>query len=184
MYRCGRCGGKLYAAFPHGPDKMLYVCRTTHLGRMGQPIDELVESVVLDVLSNTDTRNRLTADKDIDLDALHTRRGALQSRLDELAGLFAEGAIDASQLRRGTNDLRPQLAAVDNMLADAARTYPALNLVNGAGGDPDKLAELWSASSADIRGKIIDELMTVTVNPSPSRGPRGFDSELIDIVPK
>jgi site-specific DNA recombinase len=183
VYRCGKCGEKLYAAFTHGPDKMLYICRTTHLGRRGKPIDELVESVVLRVLSKTDIRNRLTAD-DIDIDATHARRTALQSRLDELAGLFAEGVIDASQLRRGTNDLRPQLAAVDKTLADAAHTSPALNLVNQASGDPDKLAEYWSASTADIKGKIIDELMTVTVNPSPSRGTRGFDPNLIDIKPK
>jgi hypothetical protein len=149
---------------------------------MGKPIDEMVESVVLEVLSATDIRNRLTADN-IDLDATHARRTALQSRLDELAGLFAEGAIDASQLRRGTNDLRPQLAAVDKALADAARTSPALNLVNKADGDPDKLAEYWSQSSADIKGKIINEMMTVAVNPSPSRGTRGFDPNLIDIKP-
>ena len=180
VYRCGRCGAPLYAAFTHGPDKMLYICRTTHLGRMGKPIDELVESTVLRVLGDTDIRNRLTPD-DIDIDALHTRRGALQSRLDELAGMFAEGAIDASQLRRGTNDLRPQLAAVDRVLADAARMSPALNLVDAAGGDPDKLREHWSACSADIKGKVVDELMTVTVMPATTRGPRGFDPSLIDI---
>lgn len=106
---------------------------------------------MLEILGDTDIRNRLSPGPDVDLDALHARRGALQSRLDELAGMFAEGAIDASQLRRGTNDLRPQLAAVDKVLADAARTSPALNLVDRAAGDPDKLVEYWERSSPVIR---------------------------------
>ncbi|MGO9157228.1 recombinase family protein [Mycobacterium sp.] len=184
VYRCGRCGGTLVAAFTHGPDKMLYICRTTHLGRMGKPIDELVETAVLEILGETDIRSRLSPGPGVDLDALHARRAALQSRLDELAGMFAEGAIDASQLRRGTNDLRPQLAGVDKVLADAARTSPALRLLNDADGDPDKLIEYWSKSSADIKGKIIAELMSVTVNPSSARGPKGFDRTLIDLNPK
>jgi site-specific DNA recombinase len=184
VYRCGKCGEKLYAAFPHGRNKMLYICRTTHLGRMGQPIDEMVESVVLGVLSDTDIRKFLTEGKDIDIKALDARRDILHGRRSGLATLLAKGLMDEASVTREAQELTDQIAGIDKMIGDATCVSPALDLVNKADGDPDKLIELWKASSADIKGKIIDEMMTVTVNPSPSRGPRGFDPKLIDIVPK
>ena len=70
-------------------------------------------------------------------------------RLDELAGLFAEGAIDASQLRRGTADLRTQLAAVNSTLAELARTSPVANLL-AAG---DEVEKHWAALSPDTRAR-------------------------------
>ena len=49
--------------------------------------------------------------------------------------------------------------------------------------NPDSLREHWSACSADTKGKIVDELMSVTVMPA-QRGTKGFNPDLIDIVPK
>ena len=180
VYRCGVCGGVMRHAIAGNPRVRRYECRNgQHVVRIGAPLDDFIETVVLGILSRTDIRNRLSDRTDIDVDGLHTQRASLASRLDELAAMFAEGAIDASQLRRGTSDLRTQLAGVDSVLAELARTSPAANLLKDG---PDKLLEHWQDASADIRGKVISELMVVRVMPAPKG--RRFDPAYVTIEPK
>jgi site-specific DNA recombinase len=102
---------------------------------------------------------------------------ALQARPDELADQFAEGAIDGSQLRRGTSTLRTKLAAIDSQLADAARIDPVVGLL----ADQTQLQTHWDAVTPAVRGQIIDQLMTVTVLPCP-KGLRRFDPTYVDIA--
>lgn len=176
LYRCGKCGGPMRAAQPGGRKSRAYVCRDhSHVLRSGEPVDEYVEAVVLARLSRSDA-NLLLDDKRVDLPALQTERIGLQARLDELADQFAEGAIDGSQLRRGTATLRGKLAVVDSQLADAARTDPVAGLI----ADQDRIRDAWEACTPTVRGQIIDQLMTVTVMPCP-KGQRAFDPEYIHI---
>jgi site-specific DNA recombinase len=192
VYECGVCGNKLYASFRGRRDRgMVYVCKPhIHVGRVGEPLDELVSAVVLKYLSDTDIRARLTPREQFDTAVLHARRTALQSRLDELARMFAAADIDASQLRSGTADLRTQLAGVDSVLADAAATSPAVVLLDG---DPDELETRWDACAPDMKGKIVDELMTVTVLPTggakgvtvdADTGARRINLDFVRIEPK
>ena len=126
------------------------------------------QGVVLRRLSQPDA-HLLLADKRTDIPALQTQRNGLQARLDELAGMFAEGVIDASQLRRGTSGLRVKLAGVDSQLADAARIDPVAGLI----AERDQVQAHWESVSPAIRGQIVDALLTVTIMPRP-RG-SGFD---------
>lgn len=178
VYECGVCGGKLYAK----DRPMTYTCKQgSHVTRLGAWLDDYVTAVVLKVLSGTDIASRLAPRDDLDITVLGARRAGIAARLDELARLFAAGAIDASQLRTGTADLRAQLAGVDAVLADTAATHPAAVLLDAG----DDLAARWAATAPDIRGKIIDELMTVRVHPvPPARRNKGFDPAYIDITPK
>ena len=145
VYVCGRCGGPMRAAFPGGKGAArTYECKThQHVVRRGEPLDEYVERLVLGYLSEPETRQRLAVmlhgGERVDVDGLHTRRAALGARLDELAAMFAAGEIDASQLRRGTNDLRAQLAGVDQVLAELSRRSPVADLLAAE----DKLREYW-----------------------------------------
>ena len=184
VYRCGLCGGTLRYALAGGRNngKPRYECRqsNSHVVISGAPLDELVETAVLKLLSDTDIRSRIGAGSDVDVDELHSLRAALQARLDELAAMFAEGAIDGSQLRRGTSDLRTQLAGVNRVLADLARTSPTAKLL----AEGDDLVTSWQESSPDIKGKIIDELMTVIVNKGRRNGGPGFDVNRVDIAPR
>ena len=86
--------------------------------------------------------------------SLHTRRAALQARLDDLAAMFAEGAIDGSQLRRGTTELRAQLAGIDSQLAELARRNPVADMF----ADGEAVEKRWAALSPDMRGKVITSL--------------------------
>ena len=184
VYVCGKCGGKLYAAHPHGPDKMLYVCRNNqHLGRVGAPIDAIVEGVVLKVLAKTDIAQRLTPRPDVDTVALRVKRQTLVGQKDELASLFTEGVLTGPAVRREAEKLTAKIADIDAQLTEAARRSTAATLqVDGL----EEVRRHWEAASPDVRGKVVDELMVVTVLPVPqdARGYRGFDPDLIDIKPK
>jgi site-specific DNA recombinase len=183
VYLCGVCGSVLRHAVAGGRNagQRKYECRESnaHVVISGEKLDMLVEAAVLEVLSRSDISHRIGKAKDVDVAALHAQRSALQARLDELAGMFAEGVIDGSQLRRGTSDLRTQLVGVDAVLADLARTSPVAKLKAAAG----SVKDAWAASSPDIKGKIISELMCVTVKKATRKGP-GFDVDRVDITPK
>ena len=145
---------------------------------MGKPIDTMIEAVVLGLLSETDIAARLTRPLGIDTVTLRVRRDALAARKDELATLFTEGVLDGKAVRRESEKLATKIAGIDAALAEAARTSTAATLLADG---PGELRRHWENASADIKGKVVDELMTVTVNPSPNRGRREFDPNLIQI---
>lgn len=201
VYECGVCGAKLYANYIKRPPSSInpdryqpiYRCKgpdydmpglsqtTNHLAVDGEGLDLLVESVVLAKLAETDIRARLAVDApDVDVDELRTRRAAATARADELARMFAARAIDGSQLGSGTAALRAEIAGIDRILAQLVASSPALALLDG---DPDELVSRWDAASADIKGKVICELFTVTVNPA-RRGYNRFDPDRIVFTPK
>ncbi len=194
--RCGNCGQALYAVYPGGKKRgIVYTCRpSSHVARGGSLLDEYVEALVLDWFSQPKTRKRLAAllngGRDVDVKALQAQRDALQARMDKLARMHIAGDIDDSQLRSGTSEHRAQRDATDKILAKVSRRSPAAGML--AADDPHAY---WTACSPDLRGKIIGEIMTVTVLTAP-RGPWFKDrdnptraewerfGECLDIVPK
>jgi hypothetical protein len=70
------------------------------------------------------------------------------------------------------------MSAIDSSLADAAAVSPLAALATA---DEDTtLADRWKAASMDIKGRIVDELMVVTVHKG-RPGMRTFDPDLIEI---
>ena len=145
---------------------------------------------MLTYLRGTDIHLLLHDGRKVDVAELHTRRAALQVRLDDLAAMFGEGAIDGSQLRRGTSELRTQLAGIDSQLAELARRSPVADML----ADGETVEKRWAALSPDMRGKVVSELLTVTVLPTPrgvkgvttdrATGTRIINPEYIDITPR
>jgi site-specific DNA recombinase len=187
VYRCAVCGGLLYAAYPGTARPRVYACRVrTHVARLGAPVDALVTAVVLGLLRRDDIGSKLMNREGFDVTVAHARRVGLQSRLEELGAMFGRGEIDSGQLRAGSAELRARIAELDRMLAEATATSPAVHLLDG---DSDDVDERWAALPPDTKGKVIDQLMIVTVKPTP-RGVRGVDRdgvvnpEYLDIVPK
>ena len=145
VYRCGICGGPLYAGYPHGPARrMTYLCRpSAHVARIGEKLDEFVSMLVIERLSRPDVT--LLFDDGttrVDVGLLQAKRAGLAARLDEAATMFASGDIVASQLRTVTEDLTSQIAAIDKVAADAVQTNPIASLI---GGTADELARRWDA---------------------------------------
>jgi len=182
VYVCGVCGEKLYGWKPSGGKPRAYTCPSFHVRRQGHALDDYVSAIIVGRFTQPDAAtlcNALHNSTDIDVAALHAQRTALHARQEDLASLFAEGAISAPQLKRGTAELAHAVSQLDMELASATQTNPAAALLEtGHGGA--QMEERWAALSPDIRGKIIDQLLTVTVNKSP-RGLRRFDPTYIDV---
>ena len=146
---------------------IVYSCRpSSHVARRGALLDEYVEALVLAWFSQPKTRKRLAGllngGRDVDVKALQAQRDALQARMDKLARMHIAGDIDDSQLRSGTSEHRAQRDAIDKVLTKASRRSPAAGML--AADDP---RAYWAACSPDIRGKIVDEIMTVPCFPTP-----------------
>jgi Recombinase len=171
-YVCGVCGAKMeHSVSTHADGRRFsrYRCTaSTHLSRTQPELDAYVESVVLAYLSDEERLHKILAEKrnDVDVDGLRTRRTALAAQKDELATLFTDGVLDGPAVRRESSKLTTSIAAIDTTLADAARRNPVAELIADG---PEMLEKRWAALSPDLKGKIIDEIFTVTVNPSPLR---------------
>jgi DNA invertase Pin-like site-specific DNA recombinase len=187
VYRCGICGGPLQpvssnpARDKNGQRRVSYGCRTGfHLSVAAAPLDAYVSEEVLERLASSVTE-RYVGDDTADVAELVSRRDGLQARLDELGRLFATGDVDASQLRSGSAELHQQLAGVSALLAELLRSSPSANLLNG----PGLLEDKWATASAEMKGHIIDELVTVTVHSAPKNvGRWGRVEDRVTIVPK
>jgi site-specific DNA recombinase len=182
-YRCGRCQAPMqHTVSTHADGRTFsrYACTAAaHLSRSQPELDAHVEKVVLAAVRDEKRVHKILADKrdKVDVDELRTRRAALAAQKDELATLFTEGVLDGPAVRRESGKLSAKIADIDTALADAARRNPVADLVKDG---PAMVEKRWAALSPDLKGKIIDEVCTVTVNPSP-RG-RYFRRECIDIV--
>jgi len=81
-------------------------------------------------------------------------------------------------VRRESAKLSAQIGDIDAALADLARRSPLAELMSEG---VEHLDKRWAAASQDIKGKVIDELFTVVVNPASANGGRGgFDHDCID----
>lgn len=183
-YICGRCGAKMaHTVSTHSDGRSFHTYRctaTTHLSRSQPELDTYVEHVVLEYLRQQDgLATRLADDGNaVDVDELRTRRVALQARLDDLAAMFAAGDVDASQLKRGSADLRAKIGQIDATLAGLARRSPLAGITADG---VEHIEQRWAEATPDMKGKVIDELFVVVVNPSP-RG-RYFRPEFIEFRP-
>jgi hypothetical protein len=119
-------------------------------------------AVVIGRLSAPDAALVLGAPVATDVGSLHTERDNLRSRLDALGTMFGAVEIDAGQLKKGSAEIKQRLDTVEKKLA-AARNASAVANVVLAG---DDLAATWASCGAEVRGKVISALMTVTVLPA------------------
>ncbi|MGB7360029.1 MAG: recombinase family protein [Mycobacterium sp.] len=164
VYLCGRCGALMGAGTHNrGADgwRRTYTCTAVkHLARDVEHLDRYITAIVVARLSQPDAA--LILGEAEDYAALEGQREGLRVRLDDLSAMFAAGEIDGPQLKRGSVDLRAELERVDDRIA-AARTSSALANLVLAG---DDLRATWEESAPDVRGRVIDTLMTVTVLPT------------------
>jgi site-specific DNA recombinase len=191
VYRCGICGNTMYAGYPHrkdrGRSRMTYLCKpSSHVARVGEPLDAFIEDLVVERLSNPKPgdEGRLAVDGEddgIDVVMVKAQRKALRERLNAQTRMHANGIIDDEQLASGTAELMPQLdalqAVLNAQLAQEVSTDPVDEILRDG---PEGVAENWAKASPNARGKVIDRLMTVTVNTA-KRGSRVFDDQFIDI---
>ncbi|MBF6336024.1 recombinase family protein [Nocardia abscessus] len=185
VYFCGKCASErviIWASARRGSNTApTYRCNAhAHLGRIAEPLDEYVTDLVVERLSRNDARIRLGSDQKIDIDALKASETAIEARLNELVTMFNNDEITGSQLKTGTAQKKAELEAVRQQIATARKKSILANLVLADEG----IREAFEACSADVKGKIVDTLMTVTILPAPKgRRPGGkyFDPDYVQI---
>ncbi|NMR29931.1 recombinase family protein [Crystallibacter degradans] len=140
--------------------KPAYVCPgCTKVTRMMEPVDAMVEAVIVEILSRSDVMEHVSETPDA-LRAATGARDAVLARMDTAADEFADGAMTGRQFARINERLGAQLATAE---ANVAKLQPSsvLDGMTGAGA-----AEAWQAASVNRKREIIRELATVTILPS------------------
>ncbi|SOC48612.1 Site-specific DNA recombinase [Blastococcus aggregatus] len=174
LYLCGICGAPLRATTAgtggrgrgHAP---AYRCEHgAHVVRRCQSLDNFVEQVVIERLSQPDAADLQRVPAAVDTSALHVERLAVKARLSELVDLFTGDQITAHMMERGSATLRTRLDDLDRQLASAVGES-ALDGVTGPG-----TAAVWLTLDLSRRRAIVDTLMTVTVHRTRRGRPPGW----------
>lgn len=168
IYRCGVCGGPLRAS--QRDREKVYRCEGGHVTRGLWDLDAYVEGVVAERLRRPDARDLLRVpEAEFDVRGAEGRAVELRKRLDQLAAMFAAGEVDAQQLAAGTKTLNADLDAIRDWISAAYAGTVFADV-----GDASDPAQAWLDAPLDRRRAILDALMTVTVNKSPSGRPAGW----------
>ncbi|MGJ6965090.1 recombinase family protein [Streptosporangium sp. G11] len=191
LYICGGCGETVICSRSGGDRNPCYRCRPprgeprrpgNHVTRTAAPLDEFVEELVVERLSQPDAVELPLQDRGEDVAPLHVEAVTLRARLDELAMLHADGAIDARQLVTGSTRLRSQLEKVESRITAASQG----SVFAGVVGTEDTRAT-WKGLDLGRKRAILDALMTVTILPArQGRAADGsyFDPTSVKIEPK
>lgn len=169
---CGVCGSPLICTLLATTRRAVpsYVCKAGKcVVRNAAALDEAVTAVVVARLSRPDAAELLAAEAGADTSALHLEAVAVRERLDGLAAAYADGAVDARQLRAGSDRLRARLVEIEHELGELSRG----SVLSGLVGVPDVAAE-WGRLDLDRRRAVIDALMTVVVKRAPRGRPKGW----------
>jgi hypothetical protein len=184
MARCGVCGEAVQAT--SAARRPTYTCRSGgHVVRNARHVDAHVAAVVVERLSRPDARELLLP-KPTDTTSLHLQADGLRQRLKGLADAYADGAIDAAQLRSGSDRLRGRLAEVDARIAAASRGSVLAGVVDA----PDPAA-VWARLDLDRRRAVVEVLVDVVILPARKgrrpgwrAGEPYFDPRTVAVTPK
>jgi site-specific DNA recombinase len=179
LARCGvaGCEGHAHAGGNARRGVKGYRCSAAagHFARMAEPIEEYVVGWVIEALSADDARDLLVKPAE-DTRALRREALALGRRLNDVAGLVADGTLTAAQARSAADRLKVERAAVEVRIADAGRV-DVLGPLVGA----EDVRAAWEGLDTDRQRAVIDTLMTVTIYPV-GRGSRTFRPQTVGIA--
>lgn len=180
---CGACGevvrsGSVVSNRATGAKRTVYRCRASgpgHVARTAEQVDAFVTAVVVERLSRPDAANLFSLDGGPDVAALEEQARGLRSRLEGLAELYADGALDQAQVTTATARLRGRLDDVGVTLA-VQRRHPVARKLAGV----DNVATAWGALDITERRQVVGLLLDVRLLPQGRRG-NVFDPESVAI---
>jgi site-specific DNA recombinase len=183
MLRCGRCGNRLYSQARHSnPDNRVrrYVClKGPDHGGCGRltvvaaPVEELLAEAVLTRLDSPHLADVLAgkASADQDVAALAAQVDKDQQRLDELAGLYADGAITAREWIAARDPITDRITAARRDIAAATDTTAVFELA-GTGG---ALRTGWADLDLGRQQAIVKAVLDHAVIAPGTAGSRSLD---------
>ncbi len=145
------------------------------MSRAAEPIDELVEAVVVERLSRPDAADLLTTRAAPDVSAYRSQAKAIRERLDDLATGLADGLLTLKAVRSASERLQRELAEVEAKIAATVEVDALAPLIGAA-----DVEEVWQRLDLEQKRGAIDALMVVTLL-SPLRGRQAFDPDTVRI---
>lgn len=147
-----------------GNVRYLYRCRPRGcVGRRRDWADEYIADVIVERLSRPDAAELLVDHNRPDVPALQEESRALRLRLDDLAADYADGSIDRTQLRAGTDRARRRLAEIEQAMRHVSRAPVLADLV-----DADDVRAVWDNLGLERRRAVARALMDVRLHPGGS----------------
>ncbi|GAA1908796.1 recombinase family protein [Arthrobacter gandavensis] len=184
---CGKCGATLVSG-NNSRGVGTYKCGVHfHLSRQRDPVDAMVIEAVLTRLSAVDVHDLVAPPEDVSVDreALLSERKALVERIEELTPLLADIRQPVKKISEGLALAQARITELDVALLDRT-VSPSAGLLAGID-DPagtrqrhQSVARKWEALDMDRRRMLVNELVTVTIDPI-QPGHVKFDPDLVRI---
>lgn len=173
---CWKCGSDCATGHTqHG--KRIYVCRAKKcISRKAEPVDELIEGIVIARLSRPDAADLLTTSNSPDVSIYRAQAASIRERLDDLATALEGGVLTLTAVRKSSDRLHEELGKVEAKIRDASHADVLTPLVDAA-----DVAEVWSTLDLHQKRAVIETLMRITLL-APERGTQVFDPETVQIA--
>lgn len=183
MLRCGRCGNRLFSQARHNnPTNRVrrYVClKGPDHGGCGRltvvalPVEELLTDAVLTRLDSPQLAESLDGKASVDADvaALAAQLDADTTRLDELAGLYAQGAVSAREWIAARDPINERIAQARRDIAQATDTSSVVDLV----GTGDVLRGQWDGLDIGRQQVVVRSVLDHAVIAPGTPGSRRLD---------
>ncbi|KQH79734.1 serine recombinase [Mycobacterium gordonae] len=187
MLRCGRCGNRLYSQARHSnPQNRVrrYVClKGPDHGGCGRltvvaaPVEELLAEAVMARLDSPQLADALAGKTtaDADVAALAAQVDADQERLDELAGLYADGAITAREWIAARDPITERIIAARRDIAAATDTTAVYELA----GTGEILRSGWADLDLGRQQAIVKAVLDHAVIAPGTPGSRRLDIDRV-----
>lgn len=176
LARCWKCGSDVATGHTRH-NKRVYVCRASKcISRAAEPVDDLVERLVIARLSRPDAVDLLTRDDAPDVAEHRQRADALRGRLDDLAEALADGTLTLAAVRKASDRVRSELADAEALIQDAAQA-DVMSPIIGA----DDVSAAWSAADLQQQRAVVAALMDITLT-APKRGRQAFDPTTVVVT--
>lgn len=179
---CGVCCGVLRTA-PKGSEKygrtILYMCEVSHVGRNLEAVNAYVEEVMVRLMNREDALTLLDGVPEL-ASAAMKRAAEHRVRLDQAARDYADGLIEAAQLKVITARLKPQIEEADEQ-ASRHRSNPYAKFAASVVGD--KARERWQEMGV-LQQRSLLMAFGVQVIIDRTRKGRGFDPASVRIIPR
>ena len=183
MLRCGRCGNRLFSQARHSnPDNRVrrYVCLKGpdhggcgRLTVVAQPVEDLLADAVLTRLDSPHLAEVLAGKVSVDADVavLSAQLDADTTRLDELAELYANGAVTAREWIAARDPINDRIAQTRRDIASATDTAD----VNELAGTGHLLRSQWNDLGIDRQQAIVKSVLDHAVIAPGTPGARSLD---------
>jgi site-specific DNA recombinase len=174
---CGRPMNLLKTSVTRGAGRA-YNCPSFHTARKQEPVDALVNAVIVERLSRPDAMAvLLNGTSDVQLGALLAEREALEVRFTDLVGQAASGAISPTMLGAIEKKLNEQMKALDGQIRKWSDAPTILADVIGAGAK-EKWDGLHPTQQNDIARALFSSIRIMPAG----KGKRIFDPNLVQFV--